>query len=443
MGFTQVPLSELTRPSQPLNFDEWVADFAARSNGKANCTPGKSYPCKSICLTIAKNCRNPLQGQAKAYSDWLKMGGEKVKATKVETSLAKKRREAKEAKTVGDKSLKPDATAKVSKTNGDPVQTKIKNALKGNDEAIKAFEAFTRKEPGAAEKLKSILKKDPELLGRFQQAAKAEQEVEATKVKVATTPQKAKKPRTASPVKTKKTQSESPEEETVDTKVHSVKKQDDFNDLTMHVFGKLSGENGGLVPIYKLRREIGELVPRSKFNEWLLDMQADDKFQLQGGGVEDSAPDKIRDSITTGIGKLRTFARLVDNGPEALDKASERSQELDQLLKDRPELDPLGTASEFRKGAKIKSQSDFDKTARDAYKRLNEEFNHMDLVPISSVRKAMGDRTSAKEFDDYLMEMQASGKFELIPGTTTPPKDVEAGGIKPSFGGKRYYMRKL
>jgi hypothetical protein len=64
-----------------------------------------------------------------------------------------------------------------------------------------------------------------------------------------------------------------------------------------------------LVPIYRMRREIGERVGRSQFNEWLLEMQANDIFQLLEGSVEDSAPDKIEDSITTKVNGLRCYVK--------------------------------------------------------------------------------------------------------------------------------------
>ncbi len=52
-----------------LNFDS--LDFFAPSAKKNNCKKG--YPCKSICLNVAKNCLNPIQGQAKSYAAWLQM----------------------------------------------------------------------------------------------------------------------------------------------------------------------------------------------------------------------------------------------------------------------------------------------------------------------------------------------------------------------------------
>ena len=49
-----------------------------------------------------------------------------------------------------------------------------------------------------------------------------------------------------------------------------------------------------LVPIYRMRREIGDRVSRSHFSEWLLEMQEKDILQLQGSSLEDSTPDKNR-----------------------------------------------------------------------------------------------------------------------------------------------------
>ncbi|MDJ0675239.1 MAG: hypothetical protein QNJ36_07665 [Calothrix sp. MO_167.B42] len=87
----------------------------------------------------------------------------------------------------------------------------------------------------------------------------------------------------------------------------------EFETVGTQVYEQLNREYNfnHLVPIYRLRREIGERVSRSDFNEWLLEMQANDIFQLQGGTVEDSAPDKIEDSISTELDGLRCYARLL------------------------------------------------------------------------------------------------------------------------------------
>ncbi len=88
---------------------------------------------------------------------------------------------------------------------------------------------------------------------------------------------------------------------------------DEFKSVALEVYDKLNRDYNldNLVPIYRIRREIGQRVSRSQFSEWLLEMQADDIFQLQGGSVEDSAPDKIEDSITTKLSGLRCYAKLL------------------------------------------------------------------------------------------------------------------------------------
>ncbi len=88
---------------------------------------------------------------------------------------------------------------------------------------------------------------------------------------------------------------------------------DKFKHVALDVYDRLNRDYNldDLVPIYRIRREIGDRVSRSQFNEWLLEMQANDIFQLQGGSVEDSAPDKIEDSITTELDGLRCYARLL------------------------------------------------------------------------------------------------------------------------------------
>ena len=86
---------------------------------------------------------------------------------------------------------------------------------------------------------------------------------------------------------------------------------EEFKQVALDVYEKLNkGYNyDDLVPIYRIRREIGEKVDRIQFNEWLLEMQANDIFQLMEGSVEDSAPDKIEDSITTELSGLRCYAK--------------------------------------------------------------------------------------------------------------------------------------
>ncbi|WP_371122303.1 hypothetical protein [Microcoleus sp.] len=93
--------------------------------------------------------------------------------------------------------------------------------------------------------------------------------------------------------------------------VGAIASYDDFKAVAIDVYDSLNRDYNldDLVPIYRMRRAIGERVGRSQFNEWLLEMQATDIFQLIGGSVEDSAPDKIEDSITTKVNGLRCYVK--------------------------------------------------------------------------------------------------------------------------------------
>lgn len=85
---------------------------------------------------------------------------------------------------------------------------------------------------------------------------------------------------------------------------------DEFKAVALETYDQINFEfnHNNFVPIYKIRRSIGELVTRSEFNEWLINMQADDILLLQESGVEDSSPDKLQDSVSTPISGLRCYA---------------------------------------------------------------------------------------------------------------------------------------
>ena len=93
--------------------------------------------------------------------------------------------------------------------------------------------------------------------------------------------------------------------------VGTIASYEDFKAMALDVYHSLNRDYNldDLVPIYRMRRAIGERVGRSEFNEWLLEMQAQDILQLIGGSVEDSAPDKIEDSITTKVNGLRCYVK--------------------------------------------------------------------------------------------------------------------------------------
>ncbi|MBD1921574.1 hypothetical protein H6F77_10775 [Microcoleus sp. FACHB-831] len=90
---------------------------------------------------------------------------------------------------------------------------------------------------------------------------------------------------------------------------------DEFKPLALEVYDSLNRDYNldNLVPIYRIRREIGESVSRDKFNEWLLEMQAKDILQLIGGEMPDITPDQAEDSIKTKLGAVRYYAKRLNS----------------------------------------------------------------------------------------------------------------------------------
>lgn len=90
---------------------------------------------------------------------------------------------------------------------------------------------------------------------------------------------------------------------------------DDFKAVAIDVYDSLNRDYNldDLVPIYRMRRAIGERVGRSQFNEWLLEMQANDIFQLIGGEMTDITTDKAEDSIKTALGAIRYYVKRLNS----------------------------------------------------------------------------------------------------------------------------------
>jgi hypothetical protein len=93
----------------------------------------------------------------------------------------------------------------------------------------------------------------------------------------------------------------------------SIDSYEAFKSVTLETYRQLNRDFNldDLVPIYRIRRNIGDRLKRHEFDNWLLTMQADDIFQLQGGSLPDGDAAKIEDSITTELSGLRCYATLL------------------------------------------------------------------------------------------------------------------------------------
>ncbi|MBI4784678.1 MAG: hypothetical protein HY785_25685 [Oscillatoriophycideae cyanobacterium NC_groundwater_1537_Pr4_S-0.65um_50_18] len=93
--------------------------------------------------------------------------------------------------------------------------------------------------------------------------------------------------------------------------VEAIASYDEFKSVALEVFDQLNRDYNmdNLVPIYRIRREVGDRLSRAEFDEWLMEMQAQDICQLIGGEMPDITPEKAEDSIKTALGGLRYYVR--------------------------------------------------------------------------------------------------------------------------------------
>ncbi|MBD2774758.1 hypothetical protein [Iningainema tapete] len=95
----------------------------------------------------------------------------------------------------------------------------------------------------------------------------------------------------------------------------AIKSYDEFEQEALKVYDQLNRDYNlnDLVPIYRIRREVGESISREYFNEWLLEMQEKDIVQLMAGEMRDITPDKREDSIIIPGGGLRYYVKLLNS----------------------------------------------------------------------------------------------------------------------------------
>lgn len=96
--------------------------------------------------------------------------------------------------------------------------------------------------------------------------------------------------------------------------VKAIASYEQFTKVVLEVYDQLNRDYNydHLVPIYHLRREIGDRVSRSQFTDWLIEMQANDIVQLMAGEMPDITPQKREDSLVIPDVGLRYYAKRID-----------------------------------------------------------------------------------------------------------------------------------
>jgi len=89
---------------------------------------------------------------------------------------------------------------------------------------------------------------------------------------------------------------------------NAITSSDTFKGELNKIYDKLN-DGSGLVPIYQIRRELGDRVSRSEFNNWLMEMQSNDLVQLMGEQVPSVTRDQLQDSVTIPGGGYRFYVK--------------------------------------------------------------------------------------------------------------------------------------
>lgn len=129
--------------------------------------------------------------------------------------------------------------------------------------------------------------------------------------KKATEPKTQKRTRKTAVEKTDKKATE-PKTQKKTRKTPGITSPQDFGKVAMKAFKKLlkTARYEGMVPIYQLRRELGDAVSRENFDKWMLELQGNDIFLLVSGEVFDLTPDKKADSIEIPGFATRYYVKL-------------------------------------------------------------------------------------------------------------------------------------
>jgi hypothetical protein len=97
------------------------------------------------------------------------------------------------------------------------------------------------------------------------------------------------------------------------SEVEAIESYEAFKGVVLEVFDRLNRDSkfDNLVPIYRIRQEIGERLSRGNFDAWFLELQANDAVQLIGGEMPELTPAIAQDSIKTALGSVRYYVKYI------------------------------------------------------------------------------------------------------------------------------------
>lgn len=94
---------------------------------------------------------------------------------------------------------------------------------------------------------------------------------------------------------------------------YAISSYDDFSSFILDFCRKIDVKDNldGLIPIYRVRREVGDTVDKDQFDDWLFELQADNQLQMMGDDLSDTPQDQKDDSVKIPGGNLRFYIKLL------------------------------------------------------------------------------------------------------------------------------------
>jgi hypothetical protein len=97
------------------------------------------------------------------------------------------------------------------------------------------------------------------------------------------------------------------------TTIAAITSYETFTETVLEIIDRLdkSQNLNNVIPIYQVRRILGTAIDHQQFNQWLLEMQANDLINLLSGDMPELTPDIADDSLTTALGYIRYYIEKV------------------------------------------------------------------------------------------------------------------------------------
>ncbi|HLO51386.1 MAG TPA: hypothetical protein VK211_23430 [Kamptonema sp.] len=326
------------RADAPAKAKVGVKAKANKSGKTLTCTPGKTFPCGAVCRAVGKPCKQPMspevQGMAKQVAAKIKtptaamtLPTQPATATELPTSKAS-------GKITAQKLAEQIAATKTPESDlGKKGENRLMPIFVNSKRVNGLTQEFDEKDLREAAEVFIKLGgfTEPPVLKRKGEGADISYDLVSGEFQVATAiVAKAMQPKVwdtfpATVIeegneeliqKQMKAQKKANAAQNTGTttkkqgKAQSIESYDDFKKTANNTYENLnkSYNYGGLVPIWHLRKEIGEQVKREEFNDWIMKMQTDRSFYLQSGEARGATKEQKENSITDDIRGLLFFA---------------------------------------------------------------------------------------------------------------------------------------